>query len=361
MQYRGPTSLASLAHGILRWAETEGIERSRLLRAARVDDADLAAEGARIPRDAHVALWRETERMLAEPAFGLRYVDAIVTPASLGLVGLLAMTSQNVGESVERSMRYGRLLKEDVFARAHRTEDLLVVEIGLPPSSPRAIADASLASIRRSMERWTGERIRVREVFFQHPRPAYVGDYDRVFPCPVRFGHGKNAIVFDREVAELQLTTAQPEVASYLDGLARAKLAELTREEGAFGAGVDLPSAVKRAVGDALDHGDVDLARVARRLGMSSRTLQRALSRHGLEYRRVVEEARLGQALPLVTQTSRSFEDIAERLGYAETKAFRRAFHRWTGMSPLAFRRASQAASAGAGAPSPGDETSTLG
>lgn len=357
MQSRGPTSLASLAHGILRWAESEGLERGKILRAAHVDDALLVANDARIPRDAHVALWRETERMLADPAFGLRSVDAIVTPASLGLVGLLAMTSESVGESVERSMRYGRLLKEDVCARTQLTDDFLIVEIGLPASSPRAIADASLASIRRTMERWTGERIRVREVFFQHPRPASTAAYDGVFPCPVHFGHGKNAIVFDREVAELRLTTAQPEVASYLDGLARTKLAELTREEGALGAAVDLPAAVKRAVGDALAQGDLELARVARRLGMSTRTLQRALSRHGLEYRRLVEEARLGQALPLVTQTGRSFEDIAERLGYAETKAFRRAFHRWTGMSPLAFRRASQARVPAAG----GDEKAALG
>ncbi|MFO0671347.1 MAG: AraC family transcriptional regulator [Polyangiaceae bacterium] len=255
MQYRGPTSLASLAHGIVRWAEGEGIERDRLLRAASVDAGALAANDARIPREAHVALWRETERLLADPAFGLRSVDAIVTPASLGVVGLLAMTSRNVGESVERSMRYGRLLKEDVFARAHVEGDLLVVELGLPASSPPAIADASLAAIRRSMERWTGERIRVREVFFQHPRPSYAADYDRVFQCPVRFGHAKNAIVFDREVAELRLTTAQPEVASYLDGLARAKLAELTVDRGVLGVDVDLLPPPARAIADVLGAG----------------------------------------------------------------------------------------------------------
>ncbi|MFO0671346.1 MAG: helix-turn-helix domain-containing protein [Polyangiaceae bacterium] len=76
---------------------------------------------------------------------------------------------------------------------------------------------------------------------------------------------------------------------------------------------------------------------------MSPRSLQRGLARHGLEFRRSPKRRASAARFRSGTQTTRSFEDIAERLGYAETKAFRRAFHRWTGMSPQAFRQASRA------------------
>src|SRR5580765_7260835 len=117
MPRRSPTSLALLARGILAWAERQGIDRHHLLRASRLDERLLGGREARIPREAHVDLWRETERALKDPDFGLKSAESILSAASLGVVGMLAMTSATVGESIARSVRYGRILKEDVAAR----------------------------------------------------------------------------------------------------------------------------------------------------------------------------------------------------------------------------------------------------
>jgi AraC-like DNA-binding protein len=92
-----------------------------------------------------------------------------------------------------------------------------------------------------------------------------------------------------------------------------------------------------------VETGDARIAKVARRMGMSTRTLQRALAQHGLLFRRVVDEARWELAAPLVTQSDAPIDRIAEQLGYAEAKAFRRAFRRWSGVSPSDMRRAYRA------------------
>jgi len=337
-----PTSLASLSRGIVDWAERRGVDRRALLDASdlSLDDEDLARldDHARLPHDSHVRLWRETERLLADPDFGLTAVSAIVSPASLGVVGLLAMTSRDVEESVARAVAYGRLLKEDLFTSYHLTPTELVIELRPPAVQPRALVDASLAAYRHFMTQWTAEEVTVREVLVQHQRPADVSSYEATFGAPVRFGQPTNALILDRQVARIPLVTAQPAVAGFLERVARAELGQL--EPARDTASRAIPSSVRAAVREAIETGDASIAVVARRLGTSARTLQRSLGALGVTYREVTDAERWAIAGPLVASTDLSIDEIALRLGYAESKAFRRAFRRWSGVTPGEVRRA---------------------
>ncbi|MNE97843.1 HTH-type transcriptional regulator VirS [compost metagenome] len=81
---------------------------------------------------------------------------------------------------------------------------------------------------------------------------------------------------------------------------------------------------------------------IAGQLGFSSRTLQRRLHEQALEFNALVEEIRSTMALEYVQNSSRSITDIASRLGYAEASSFTRAFRRWTGVTPRAYRQQGQ-------------------
>ena len=89
---------------------------------SQLDVLALEGEDARIPSEAVVTIWREIERLLADPSFGLKSAESILKPSSLGVVGLLAMTSKDVGESIDRAVRYSRVVKEDVVARSYLTD-----------------------------------------------------------------------------------------------------------------------------------------------------------------------------------------------------------------------------------------------
>ena len=78
----------------------------------------------------------------------------------------------------------------------------------------------------------------------------------------------------------------------------------------------------------------------------SPRTLQRRLHSAGLTYGHLVAEARRASAERLLAEPERTIADVGRTLGYSDPAHFTRAFQRWTGLSPRAFR----AALAGAGA-----------
>lgn len=77
---------------------------------------------------------------------------------------------------------------------------------------------------------------------------------------------------------------------------------------------------------------------IVSRLGGSEATLRRQLAREGTSYRQVRESCRRELALHLLRRTEISIEDIAARLDYCDSDAFRQAFRTWTGHSPTAYR-----------------------
>ena len=87
-----------------------------------------------------------------------------------------------------------------------------------------------------------------------------------------------------------------------------------------------------------------DLETLAGRLCVTSRTLKRHLIRGGLRFQDLLDQMRHAHAVRLLEQPELSVEEIAERVGYASAASFHRAFRRWTGLSPGAFRGGPNAA-----------------
>jgi AraC-like DNA-binding protein len=85
--------------------------------------------------------------------------------------------------------------------------------------------------------------------------------------------------------------------------------------------------------------GEVRLGALARSMHMSERTLRRRLSERGTSYQELLDDLRSTQARKLVSHGAEAVEQIAQRLGFADTSSFFHAFKRWTGQTPAQFRR----------------------
>lgn len=103
---------------------------------------------------------------------------------------------------------------------------------------------------------------------------------------------------------------------------------------------MSLETQVVQEVAKLLSGGVPPLAEVATTLGMGTRTLQRRLSERGTSYQALVDEARRHLAQQLVGDRRYSLSEIAFLTGFSEQSAFTRAFKRWEGLSPRAFRQA---------------------
>ena len=314
----GPTVAASLAQNILRWASSQGVDRDHLVTAPAQAAIDAAGEHGRVPRALHDGLWQRLGDTVADPAFALKAAPEILSASSLGVVGMLAMTSGTVGESLQRSVRFSRILKDDLVVRLHETDDRLVIELISNTPLSRPIAEASLFAYPHFFALWSEHPVRPVAALFRHPRPADFAPYER-FDCRVDFDQPTLAIVLERNVVHRPMTTAQPEVADYLEAVAQAALDNL-----ADGRDMGVKRRVAHYLRGALTTSAVGLVDVARDLHMSPRSLQRALAEAGVSYRELLDEVRW------------SVRRTARRLDRHASRANRRALglFRWKGLPP---------------------------
>lgn len=179
-----------------------------------------------------------------------------------------------------------------------------------------------------------GRRIPLRGMEFGYPAPPHREEYDLVFGCRSTFGGGgTTAATFDRKYL------AMPVVRD------RAALSEFLRHAPAdLAAAPDYATSAGQSVRRILEHAAParlpSLDAVATQLSLSPQTLRRKLAEEGASFRQHRDDVRRDVAIAALTGSDDTVEDIAARLGYADPSAFHRAFKRWTGSAPGAYRSA---------------------
>ena len=276
---------------------------------------------------------------LAEHHLGARdLVPALAEqfkPWHAGLLGFTLMTSNSVNQLAGLLRRFHHLLN-----------DVFLVEIGVVDARfflrlREASAEVSPRLVRMSLTIWaqrlrwlTGQPDLTLDVGFKGPAPGDVAPYSRIFGGTVRFDQDENAMWGDAACISMPIVSRDTASHSLLQGQALKQLEMLSRGE------ARLADKLKSLIRARLDDGKLGLDDVAAELKMPVRTLQRRLEESGLNFRLMVEDVRRTTAEQYLRDTRMSLAEMATALGFADHASFNRAFKRWTGSSPGAFRRA---------------------
>lgn len=168
-----------------------------------------------------------------------------------------------------------------------------------------------------------------------HEQPTYSHIYSRYLHYPVTFGCELNRFVLPAKYARTRNVAI--EIDSYI--LAQ-RIADQIIEQKAL-TDQNTVEQVKRLVITRLPY-TCSASDIARDLFITTKTLARRLKREGSTFQRVKDTVLAELARRYLAEGEISVEAIAMLLGYSEAAAFRRAFKRWQGVSPLEFREALQ-------------------
>ncbi len=154
---------------------------------------------------------------------------------------------------------------------------------------------------------------------------------EATFGCRFHSTSGDNLIAFPVGVLDQPVPSASRLLFSLLGGYLEQLRAS---------ARTALSERVQDYIRGALPTATCSIERCARALGMSVRTLQARLDEQGLTFSELLEQQRMHLARTYLARAQLSLDQVACELGYAEASSFGRAFKRWTGLSPRAYRRA---------------------
>jgi AraC-like DNA-binding protein len=159
--------------------------------------------------------------------------------------------------------------------------------------------------------------------------PADVRPYSRFFRAPVHFDADKNALVFPAALLNQKLPRATPELQQLVIEEVKQMDRELTFE---------FSAKVRRVVRAGLIVGRYSADQTAALFAIERRTLSRRLRGEGATFETLLAEVRYETARQLLVDTRMPMRDIAAAIGYAEVSVFTRAFKRWSGSTPAAWR-----------------------
>jgi AraC-like DNA-binding protein len=169
-------------------------------------------------------------------------------------------------------------------------------------------------------------------VRLDYPEPPHAARYaEIVAPAPVLFGQPLTQLVVDASILGQKLSSSDPVTARVAERECATNLSPDVSPEG-------LLAKVRRIL-EAKPGRYPGPEEVADELQTSPRTLRRSLDEMGTSYQSLVDMARCRHATELLTGTEMSINEIAERLGFSEGSALRRAFKRWTGSTADKYRR----------------------
>lgn len=324
---------SGLVSTLVKAAKARGLDVDTVLTKSglpldQVDDVD-----ARLPYGSLMCVVETLSESASDPFFGLRVAEKYVDAGSFGAVGFAARSSSSLREAIERTARYARLINENTEITVHfEAAGARIVDGPIAPLVwPRQYAEMALASFVVLGRKWTGVPFDAVSVGFRHGAPSDRSEHVRIFGCEPSFDCTENYVVIPTSVLDHPLEHGDPQLGRYFDSRLNDLAQNLASAPGPL---ADLRDAVAHMLTD----GAPTVSAVAKALGASERTLQRRLASRGLTFSAVLDGVRREVALRAAERSTISVQELAARSGFADLKAFRRAFRRWTGQSPRNYR-----------------------
>jgi len=309
-----------------------GLDPDAILLASGLSHDSLLDPDARIPARFADEVWLEASKRAQDPDLALNAASALEFGA-YKVLDFIVANAPTVGEGLNRIARYFPLVDPRGRFEIDDSGESVSIAFGgdaaqvPPPAQQYTFASLVLRSRASSGTQW-----RLDAVDFTFPPAPDLDAYNKIFACPVNFGMPQARLIIPRQSWEQRVEGANEALFSVLEQHARHLMETVPSGE------PDLLDTLRAELRARLRGGDASIGVVAKALGMSERTLQRRLDSLQVSYSDVLAEVRQELACEYLREPQVSIAEVAFLLGFSDQSAFGRAFKRWTGATPRAWR-----------------------
>lgn len=321
--------------------ERRGIDPDRWLAEAGLDRSTLEKPDHYLsPGEASTAV-RLALHVTGDPALGLHLGQQLNLHAH-GLLGVAGMLSRNVRDSLQIGFKYAATRSPLLDLALTETEREAIITITLDadmePDTERFTLECLVYSFVTMANFLFSGDVPPASVEVTASEPAHSELYTVLYRAPLelRFDAEANRLRFPREVLDRPLPLANEQTRSLVEKEVSQEMDRLIGDEAPEAAFV---ARVEAIIGEEPDHYR-GMEEVAHRLGITTRTLHRRIEKAGTSFKSLLENARFRDAARYLETTELSITQIGCLLDYNDSSNFARAFRRWSGMTPLQYRKA---------------------
>ena len=330
-----PETLGSIVTTILDFAISHGMTLEEMAQVSDLSTIDYARLDSRISDDAVAELMSAVANRWADTAISME----IARSAPFTMLGGLAKGAQfaNDIEAMLEWFLVNQTIIADQSAVHLEQADSEVALVIAHPSEHKdqgLLLEAVTGLIWRLLQESTDSEVSLLRVEFAHEKPVPVEAYASFFQVPVSFQTGRNALVFSRESLGVPVRHANPQMFSFVE----RHFAELRQQLGSDRYPIALAK-LRQGIMENATQAEYGAAAAAAKANISLRTAQRLAKQHGTSLNALIDEIRLANAKSFLGDPEIDIATVGQLVGYTDARAFRRAFKRWTGLSPKEYRR----------------------
>ncbi|MBO9651489.1 MAG: AraC family transcriptional regulator [Variovorax sp.] len=324
---------------LLRLLGAHGLQPRAVLDGTGLDVAALDDVACRTSVLQHLGAWRNALELRFAPDLAFQLGRGLHLPDH-GTCGLMLLSCESVADYFRLAQSYQGLMASALIleARTEAGNALWVASEGvvrdLPESLRMFLVEQQFAQLVTQIHDLLGPAVRPTLARFAYPAPPHRSLYAEHLQCPCVFGWHRNELRFEDPLLSLRPRLANAFTASALQTACEGLLAEIEDS-------LSFAGKVYQTLRLLPDPG-AGMKTVASTFKMTERTLRRRLAGEGTSYSNIADQVRHAMATQHLQRPGASVEQIALITGFSDSANFRRAFVRWTGMTPAQFRRQQQ-------------------
>lgn len=326
------THFAPATSLLWKYLDSQNIDPKPIYKKAGIDPALLCNPNARIDVESVQSIWQQAEKVIVDPCFTVDMAE-FWHPSMLGALGYAWLASSTLRRALNRIVRYIHVVNESLAFELCDTPAGLRMSANFNASVYNMPQHHDLVlTILMHMCRFNfGQELKATEIKLARPELVCAKKLEQYFGTEVQFDAEKTSITIARADADMELCSANKQIALMHDEVLMKYL--VTIKKG------DIVQQVKTIILENLPDGQVTDKLVASELNLSERSMQRRLKEHKTTFRFLLDGVREMVAKQYIENPRNRMSDIAFLIGFSEQSAFSRAFKKWTGKSPVEYRK----------------------
>jgi AraC-like DNA-binding protein len=309
------------------------LPQQQALERAGINPAVMGQPNQRVHTDQVARLFKTVQETLDDEFMSFTHNNCKV--GLFATMAELVSHCSTLGELLDKAVNFYNLVSNDIPMQLNQTHGYAVLSFTMdqPQLDPEHfMAEFWLVIWHRFPSWYIGEPIRLQETHFTFKAPAHRSELQIMFPSQLQFKRSANRLIFDAQYLDKPLVRSDQELATYVQN-APADVMTIP------GADTTLEAQIERMIGQRHPERLVfaPIHELAKELGVSSQTLHRRLKESATSYQKIKDNLRREVAIHKLVNERLSVEQVAEVVGFTESRSFTRAFKHWTGLTPREY------------------------
>lgn len=328
--FKGTISISLVSEALLA-AQQRGFDAAELLMQAGIAPELLLSEKARVSVIQYAQLWIVLADAMNDEFFGMD--SHPMRRGSYTFLSKSLLQAENLGKALQQILQFLNLILDDFSSSSFVQENYAYIVIQDAQQPKRMFSYATYLMLVHGLMCWlSGQRIVLNRIQLKCRPPADDSDYRTRFCDDIQYAADENYIQFDAGYLNIPMKQDKKSWHQFIQHTPYNLLVRFKNQNA-------LSHQIRRLFMQTPPAEWPELAALSQQFTISEATLQRRLKQEGIHFQQLKNEIRRDLAISLLEQNHKTLQDISEHLNFQDASAFHRAFKKWTGVSPGAYRQ----------------------